>query len=120
MSHRRRAAKDIASEHLPWAQRPGRDRIFAAVDEIRMTGSQELGPVIEGEAVGAPCRDPSADATALVEDRGPQAVGRGKLRGGQAGHAAAENDKVDGCAAVHLYRTVRLCWRPCWALETDL
>ena len=85
-----------------------------------MTGSQELGPVIEGEAVGAPCRDPSADATALVEDRGPQAVGRGKLRGGQAGHAAAENDKVDGCAAVHLYRSVRLCRRPCWALETDL
>ena len=89
MPHRRRSAKGIASGHLPWVQRPGRDRFVAAVDEIRMTGSQELGPVIEGEAIGAPCRDPSADATALVEDRGPQAVGRGQLRGGQAGHAAA-------------------------------
>ena len=96
-----------------------RDRIVAGVDKIRMTGSQELGPVIEGEAGGAPCRAPSADAAALVENRGPQTVCRGKLRSGQAGHAAAENDKVDGCAAVHLHRSIRLCLQLRWALATD-
>ncbi len=80
--HRRRAAKGIAPGHLPWMQCPCRNRFIAGGDEIRMTGGQKLGPVIEGEAVGAPGRDPSADAAALVENRGLEALGPGKLRGG--------------------------------------
>lgn len=117
--HRWRAAKGVTPGHRPWTQRPGRDRIVAGVDEIRMTGGQELSPVIEGESGGAPGRDPAADSTPLVEDHGLEAIGPGELRGGKTGHAAAENDKVERCAAVHLHCSVRLGRQTCCALATD-